>query len=611
MSDDFEAELRNIYFQEAAENLEESEAGYLIFNKDIRIEIIEKSFRLAHNLKGSSKAVGFIEVSDLLHHIEGILLGLKNKTIICNQNISNVLLEGNDKVKEIISHLKDDPKYKSDYSILLNKINEIKINNGIEIKSILPKPEANKESGDIKLNIEAKENHTPPIAHITYQPKYAEIQSQKATTPLAQQEPNENKPSPLCLENNIKSIHGKKDVTDEYIRIPLERISKLQNYIGEMVILESILRENLKSETSPSIKNIFRQLDKNTKVVQETVMNLRLVPIKPVFQKLARTARDISGQLNKDIQLEFIGEEIEIDKFILDQISDPLMHMIRNAIDHGIEDVETRIAKKKQGVGKIIVQAQQESGSLVITIEDDGKGLNSKFLLEKARSKGIIDANLNLSDEQCYQLIFASGFSTKSEATDISGRGVGMDVVRTNIENLNGHIQIKSEIDKGTVFKISVPISIGILSAFVVEVSEQKFIIPLHKVKETINLKNSVRKLIPGMGHIVILRNEEIPIYDLAIGLNLAKHKDSIIDEKVIIIIEDKNQKIGVILDRIINIQSVVTKSIGQELRCNSGIIGSVILGNGAAVPILEIFSLVQSEAFVQNIERTLNKVMI
>lgn len=607
MSDDFETELRSIYFQEASENLEEAEATYLKFNENMSMDIIEKSFRFAHNLKGSSKAVGFNEVADLLHHMENVLLALKKKELVCSANIANILLEANDTVKDTINNLKQDANYKPNYSTILEKINSIKNSVPVQAEN---KVEPKVQSVSDMVFDNKPEEKKEVLAQVSQE---TSAQVSQETSPQEKQLvlPEENK-AISAVENSTqnKKPSVKKEITDEHIRVSLGKIAKLQNYIGEMVILEGILKENLRNDIHPSIKNIFRQLDKNTKEVQETVMGLRLVPVKPVFQKLSRTIRDTSALLGKKINLEFIGEEIEIDKFILDQISDPLMHMVRNAVDHGIENEQERIEKNKPVEGFLSVQAIHEGGTLVINIIDDGKGLDPKVLFEKAVAKGIIQANKILTNEQCLQLIFASGFSTKVETTEISGRGVGMDVVKTNIENLNGSIQIESEVNKGTHFKIVVPLSIGILSAFIVESCGKKYVVPLHKVKEAISLKMNPLKNVPGMGNIVILRKEEIPVFDLAVGLSL-EQKNENNDEKVILVMEDSNQKFGVILDKIVSIQSIVTKSLGEELRCQSGIIGSVILGDGSAVPILEMPSLIKSEIFIQNIQRTQKRVIL
>ena len=603
--DEFETELRNIFFQEASENLEEVEAAYLQFNEALSVELIEKSFRLTHNLKGSSKAVGFAEASDLLHHIENVLTALKKKTIVCTQSISTTLLQANDAVKILLYNLKQDDSYKTDLTKILDKIDSILKNPqpALEQKPIIEQKPENLA--------EEKSKQVPTAPSVEYE-LFTDVPVIKTKPkPSVKKEAEEIQSAPVKTTKAAPQNENAKEITDEFIRVPLKKIAMLQNYIGEMVILESILKEHLKLDSSKKLKNLFRQLDKNTKEVQETVMGLRLVSVKPIFQKLSRTTRDTSSQLNKKIRVEFVGENLEIDKFILDQISDPLMHMVRNAIDHGIEEGAERLANNKPQEGVVLVQIENEGGSLIIRIEDDGKGLDPKFLYEKAISKGFISRSKVLTDEQCFRLIFTSGFSTKQEATDISGRGVGMDVVKTNIEALGGKINIQSEIGKGTKFKITLPLSIGIMSAFVVEVAERKYVIPLHKVKEALNLKNSSIKNIPEIGNVVILRSEEIPVYDLALGLNIKKNENANVDEKVILIMEESNNKMGVILDKILNIQSVVTKNLGEELRCQSGIIGSVILGDGSVVPILEIPALIQGDHFSQNIQRMQNKVMI
>lgn len=575
MDDDFELELQKTFFQEASINIEESEEIYLQFSDNTPIDLLARSFRLAHNLKGSAKAVGFSEIAEILHTLETLLLKLKKKEIEVNNSIINVLLMTNDKLKEIIEQYKIDLNYKPNHKEIIE-----------EISKVFQESQKNSpnENSDNKVTLEDNKE--------TLQEEVVFFKKEKK---------EENK---VNHDVKIQKNKIKKEMSEEIIRIPLNKIEKLQNYIGEIVIIQSMFEEQIKNSTNPNLKNHFRLLNKTTKEVQDIVMNLRLVPIKPAFQKLARTARDTSVMLNKEIILNFLGENTEIDKFILDEISDPLMHMVRNAIDHGLESNEERIQKNKNKEGTVTVKASHESGNLILCVQDDGKGLNPKTLYEIATKKGVIKGNETLSDEECYHLIFAPGFSTKAETTEISGRGVGMDVVKTNIEMLSGKIEIFTEIDKGTTFKIKIPLSVGILDAFITEIANEKFIIPVNQVIECLSLNKSNINHLTGMESVIILRSEEIPIVDLSMGLQNKYNDKNKINEKVIIIVQSNGKKIGVIVDKIISIQSVVTKTIGEEMRCEKGIVGSVILGDGKVVPILEVSELITGNMFQQNVQR-------
>jgi two-component system chemotaxis sensor kinase CheA len=575
MDEDFELELQKTFFQEASINIEESEEVYLQFSDNTPIDLLARSFRLAHNLKGSAKAVGFSEIAEILHTLETLLLKLKKKEIEVNNSIINILLMTNDKLKEIIEQYKNDLNYKPNHKEIIE-----------EITKVLQESQKNSpnENSDNKVTLE--DNKETPQEEVVFFKK-------------EKKEENRANHDVKIQKNKIK-----KEMSEEIIRIPLNKIEKLQNYIGEIVIIQSMFEEQIKNSTNQNLKNHFRLLNKTTKEVQDIVMNLRLVPIKPAFQKLARTARDTSVMLNKEIILNFLGENTEIDKFILDEISDPLMHMVRNAIDHGLESNEERIQKNKNKEGTVTVKASHESGNLILCVQDDGKGLNPKTLYEIATKKGVIKGNETLSDEECYHLIFAPGFSTKAETTEISGRGVGMDVVKTNIEMLSGKIEIFTEIDKGTTFKIKIPLSVGILDAFITEIANEKFIIPVNQVIECLSLNKSNINHLTGMESVIILRSEEIPIVDLSMGLQNKYNDKNKINEKVIIIVQSNGKKIGVIVDKIISIQSVVTKTIGEEMRCEKGIVGSVILGDGKVVPILEVSELITGNMFQQNVQR-------
>ncbi|WGL60536.1 chemotaxis protein CheA [Pigmentibacter sp. JX0631] len=576
MLDDFELELQKTFFQEADINLEEAEEVYLQLGENPPEDLLARSFRLAHNLKGSAKAVGFSEVAEILHHLENLLLKMKKKELNVTNAVVNMLLMTNDKLKEFIEILKGNPAEKLENKAIIEEISKITTESGGQAEV-----QATQENQGAFL-FQNDESHTIDGA------KKDEIKVPK---------------------NNKQKV--KKDLTEEIIRIPLSKIEKLQNYIGEIVIVQSIFAEQIKAMQNQSFKNYFRVLNKTTKEVQDIIMNLRLVPIKPVFQKLARTARDTSAMLKKEIQIDFLGEETEIDKIILDEISDPLMHMVRNAIDHGLENNAERKEKNKPLEGHVSVTATHEAGHLIISVKDDGKGLNAKSLYEIATKKGVLKGTENLTDEECYQLIFAPGFSTKVETTEISGRGVGMDVVKTNIEMLNGKINIQTEIDKGTNFIIRIPLSVGIMDAFITEICGEKYIIPVNQVIECLSLNKSNLNHISGNETIIILRNEEITIVDLGLGL-FPKKIDKVKDkEKVIIIAQGHGKKIGVIVDKIIAIQSVVTKSIGEEMRCEKGFVGSVILGDGKVVPILDVTELISGKFFQQNLQKNKNSISL
>ncbi|BBH53684.1 chemotaxis protein CheA [Fluviispira sanaruensis] len=581
MDEDFELELRKVFLREADINLEEAEEAYLQFSQNPPSELLARCFRLAHNLKGSAKAVGFSDIAEILHRLESFLLKLKNKELNVSQKITNILLATNDKLKFIVEQIKINTDYKIDTKNIIAEIDQIQSE-----ESGLPIGNAPNESQDLKegdIFVLYDINEVEEAKNNILSNKIEEITKQKINT-------------------------TKKIINEEVIRVSLNKIEKLQNYIGEIVIIESMLEEQIKQESNQNLKNYYRLLKKTTKEVQEIIMGLRLVPIKPAFQKLLRTARDTSAQLGKTVNVTFVGENTELDKFILDELSDPLMHMIRNAIDHGIEDNDERVAKEKMREGNISVNASHESGNLVITVADDGKGLNPTQIYESAVKKGVISEDVKLTDSQCYELIFAPGFSTKTETTEISGRGVGMDVVKTNIEKLNRKIEISSVLNMGTNFKIKIPLSVGIMEAFIAEISNQKFIIPVQQVIECLSLRKSNLTYLTGIENIIKLRDEEISVIDLSLGLNLHKKKEEKLKDRVIFIVQANAIKIGAIVDKVISIQSVVTKNLGEELRCESGIIGSVILGDGKVVPILEISQLVNSRNFQNNLQKSISR---
>lgn len=379
------------------------------------------------------------------------------------------------------------------------------------------------------------------------------------------------------------------------IRVSIDKVDSLINMVGELVITQSMLGqlgENFDASRIQSLQEGLAQLEQNTRELQESVMKIRMMPISFVFSRFPRLVRDVSVSLNKRIELVMSGEHTELDKTVMEKIGDPMVHLIRNSIDHGIELPDIRKQNGKPEVGTVELNAYHQSGNIVIEIKDDGAGLNKEKILEKAISKGIVDENQNLTDEQIFDLIFQPGFSTADQVSDLSGRGVGMDVVRRNIASLNGSIEVSSETGKGSQFIIRLPLTLAILDGQLVCVGEQIFIFPLVSIVESIQQNEMELNNVGGQSDVLKLRDEYVPIVALHQVFDIHTDKKVDEDEKIIVVVESDGEKVGVIVDELLAQQQVVIKSLEENYQKVEGISGATILGDGRVALIVDISGL-------------------
>jgi len=378
------------------------------------------------------------------------------------------------------------------------------------------------------------------------------------------------------------------------IRVPTDKIDVLINLVGELVITQAMLAQTgaqLDPVGNERLLTALAQLDRNTRSLQESVMGIRMLPMDFVFSRFPRLVHDLAAKLGKQVRLETSGSETELDKSVIEKIADPLNHLVRNALDHGIETPEQRIAAGKPPEGVISLRASHRGGNIVIEIIDDGRGLNRQKILAKARSSGL-DAPDSLSDADVYQLIFAPGFSTAEVVTDVSGRGVGMDVVKKNILSLNGHVELASTTGQGTCITIRLPLTLAILDGMSVAVGQEVFIVPLASVVESLQAKPEDVKTIGQCGRVVRVRNEVVPLMALheLVGLQAAAESE----RNLCILIESEGRKLALGVDELIGQQQVVVKSLESNYRRVPYMSGATILGDGRVALILDAAELVR-----------------
>jgi two-component system, chemotaxis family, sensor kinase CheA len=383
------------------------------------------------------------------------------------------------------------------------------------------------------------------------------------------------------------------------IRVSIEKIDELLNTVGEIVITQSMLTQlatRLDGLNAELLCNALVQLDNNIRELQEGVMRVRMLPVSFVFSRFPRLVRDLSQRLGKQIRLTMTGDQTELDKTVLEKIGDPLVHLVRNSIDHGIEMPEERIAGGKTAEGTVHLHASHKGGAITLEVRDDGKGLDKERLLSKARSRGLVDAAEQLTDSQIYELIFLPGFSTADKTTDLSGRGVGMDVVRRNIKELGGTIELRSEPGKGTRFTITLPLTLAIVDGQSVAVGGEVYIVPLVTIIESLQLKPGVSSSLVGHSDVFHFRGEYVPIIRLHEVFGVRTNTTQL-HEGLIMVVEGEGRRVGLFVDALLGQQQVVIKSMESNYGPVEGVGGATILGEGAVALILDIPGLIRMAA--------------
>ncbi len=514
------------------------------------LELLNKIFRGAHTMKGSSSFLGFNKLAELTHHAEDILNKLRKGEMVVTREIMDTLLEFVDKTKQIISDIENGTD-STDCSSVVN---------------------------DLKLASEGK---------LTSKTKNTSA-AQPAQAPQAAPKQEAAKPTHQATQ------------VEQTIRVDVSRLDSLVNLVGELV-----LSRNMLSQIAGELENKFENeylveqllvatnsIGMNTTELQLAIMKTRMIAIGKVFNKFPRVVRDIARDTGKEIELIISGEETELDKQVIESIGDPLLHMIRNSCDHGVETPEVRLAKGKPRMGTVNLSAYHEGNHVVIEIKDDGAGMDPDKLKRKAIEKGVItvDEANSMDDKQAFSLIFKPGFSTAEKITNISGRGVGMDVVRTNIEKLNGIITIDSKINEGSTFYLKLPLTLAIIQALLVEVAGETFAIPLASVVETVRITNEEIHSFEGR-EVLKLRDRVLSLIRLDEAFALDELEQ---DEIYVVVVALAEKQLGFIVDKLIGQEEIVIKSLGDYLGGNPGIAGATITGDGRVRLILDVAGVIE-----------------
>nr|WP_212637157.1 chemotaxis protein CheA [Serratia marcescens] len=411
-----------------------------------------------------------------------------------------------------------------------------------------------------------------------------------APAPVASAVPPATKPAAAAAEAPKARAKASESTS---IRVAVEKVDQLINLVGELVITQSMLAQRsgtLDPVNHGDLLNSMSQLERNARDLQESVMSIRMMPMEYVFSRYPRLVRDLAGKLNKQVELTLQGSSTELDKSLIERIIDPLTHLVRNSLDHGIEEPATRIAAGKSAVGNLVLSAEHQGGNICIEVIDDGAGLNREKILAKAASQGLAVSD-SMSDEEVGMLIFAPGFSTAEQVTDVSGRGVGMDVVKRNIQEMGGHVEIRSQAGKGTTIRILLPLTLAILDGMSVKVNDEVFILPLNAVMESLQPQAEDLHPLAGGERVLQVRGEYLPLVELYRVFEVEGAKTDA-TQGIVVILQSAGRRYALLVDQLIGQHQVVVKNLESNYRKVPGISAATILGDGSVALIVDVSAL-------------------
>ncbi len=573
---------------------------------------VNEVFRLVHTLKGMAGYMGYQNLSNLCHALENILGKVRDGSLQVGDELTDTLLAASDAVDGIISRIEETGRDDYDISSILEDLGFAEINRDPASEDynfrvdVTLTEDCMMKSARAALIVQAlsevgKIVKTDPdeekIDNGDFDRDFSIYIDSKAT----KQEIEEilrrigevESFDVVVLKGNTKPAGEAKLERVDTIRVTTKQVDTIMNLVGELVIGKSRLLQLAQHYNIPEIKEAVDVLGKSITRLQDEVLGFRMVKLEKIFHKLPRVVRDLSRRFGKKVKVEIRGEDTELDRSVLDEISEPLVHLIRNAVDHGVEKPEERIRNGKSDTGRISITAYKERGNVIIEIEDDGRGVDFEKIRRKAVEKGLIspyDAE-KATNEQLLNLLFVPGFSTAENVTDVSGRGVGLDAVKTVVERLGGRVKILSEKGKGTKVTISLPPTVAIIKALVVRVGAELYAIPLSNVLKVVSVRESNIETIHNQ-KVLYIRNEIIPILWLreTFGMN-GKNKGKTLEE-VAVIVDKEGESLGLVVDSIIDRQEIVIKPPDGYLSKIKGIGGFTILGNGKVVPVLDVATL-------------------
>ncbi|MBC8318398.1 MAG: chemotaxis protein CheA [Desulfobulbaceae bacterium] len=569
-------DLLSGFISEAFEHLETIEVNVLDLEQNPGDEeIINNIFRPFHTVKGVSGFLNLKTINALAHSTENLLDDVRSGKLAMNNEIVDLVLGVGDYLRTMIQNLSDvvekgpEVYKKYDISDFLTRTQAIRSGESVPVADIdtdvaVLKTPVPQEKGDKKAEV-------PPRAVAKKTP-----QSAASSSPVS------------------APARTRKSQVEASIKVNVEKLDDLVNAVGELVIMQAMVRHNPQITTisDPKLNKDFAQLGRITTELQKTAMSMRMVPIRQTFQKMTRLVRDLSKKTGKVVDLVMDGEETEIDRNMVDSIYDPLVHMMRNSVDHGVQSPEEREKAGKPPIGTVKLSAYQKGGNIVIEIHDDGLGVNTEKIREKAIDRGLIKKSDNLSAHDINNLIFLPGFSTADQITDVSGRGVGMDVVKKGVEKLRGKVELNSTPGEGSQFLIRLPLTLAIIDGIIVRVGSERYIIPTIAIHESMRPTPEQYKTVQGKGEALLIRDTLIPVIRLCQIFDVESECRDIC-ESIIVVVENEGRLRALMVDELLDKQEVVIKSLGAYMTDVEGVAGGTILGDGRVGLILDLAGLI------------------
>lgn len=562
--------------------------------------LLNSIFRSIHTIKGTAGFFEFKSLERVAHAGENLLDSLRAGKISCNPDIASALLSLVDAIRKIFSSIESlGTEGNADLEPLclrLHQLNEVSVPAPAEAEDELEKLlqanrqemwEAQTMQEEKVPEVASPEAPSEPAAPAFYDP--AAVSTAAAAAPVAPEASKTTSPA---------SDDGKGSVAETSLRVDVVLLDQLMNLVGELVLSRNQILQHSRGQKDPAFLNSAQRLNLITSELQEGVMKTRMQPISNVWSKFPRVVRDLSKQLGKQIRLEMEGKETELDKTIIEAIKDPLTHIIRNSIDHGIEMPEVRAASGKNPEGTVLLRAYHEGGQVIMEITDDGAGLNTERIRQKAVEKGIYTADeiRGMSEQEIHRIIFMPGFSTAAAVTNVSGRGVGMDVVRSNIERIGGHVDLTSSPGKGSTLRVKIPLTLAIIPALVVSCGKEQFAIPQVVLVELVRVEGEQKKLVETIGNTKFyrLRGNLLPLVSLAEQLNIgsACAEQAEPEAFTFIVLRADEQTFGLIVDEVHDTQEIVVKPLGKQLKNVTVFAGATVMGDGRVALILDVLGL-------------------
>jgi two-component system chemotaxis sensor kinase CheA len=606
------SQFHEIFFEEAGENLDSLEQHLVAIDlASADDEALNAIFRCAHSIKGGAATFGFDDIAELTHQMESLLERLRRRELAPSAAMVDVLLQSADALKaQLARHQNGGKGAPIEIAALLQALRSLLAGDGAVAaaeSAPAPAPAPAPEFAPAPAPAAAAPASQPaaddgfgffddPAETVAAAEPATRVANPPATAPAAGYPPPPATAPPFATATPARGAPAMPPAAEAAtLRVSVEKVDQLINLVGELVITQAML-----AQTSAAVDpTLYRQmatgladLERNTRDLQESVMSIRMIPMSAVFNRFPRMLRDLAARLGKKVEFVTQGEATELDKGMIEKITDPLTHLVRNSCDHGIESPAQRLAAGKPETGTITLSASHQGGSIVIEVRDDGKGLSRETLLRKAREKGI-HAPDGMSDAEAWDLIFAPGFSTAEVVSDVSGRGVGMDVVKKNITALGGRVEIESAEGAGMSVRVRLPLTLAIMDSMSVGIDTECYILPLSSVVESFQFSPDNVRTIGGDAQVVQVREQFLPVVRLDRVFGVARTKPEP-ERPILVIVEADGKRLALLVDELLGQQQVVVKNLESNYGKVDNVSGATIIGDGRVALILDIDSLVR-----------------